>query len=118
MHTHFPHPANRIVVLRVNLPLDTVDREVIPRLIEERADECGPVHLLLEINGLSSAENCALIVESLLPAAKGRYIKKIALVLLEEDMPRAEPLKSQWADIEHRCFSTVQRGEGLAWTEI
>lgn len=104
-------------MLRVNWPLDAVDREAIPRLIEERSREFGPVFLLLEIHDLPNSGNCESLVDSLLPDAENHPIEKLALVVSADNRARLQLPKLRWPNIAVRCFTTAERGDALTWVE-
>ena len=112
MHSYFPHPNDRVVILRSHDEPDSADIETVQGLLKSRIEERGNIFLLLDID--CSEKAFAHWITAILDKISVASIERLAIVGEAVNFRDGEKLASSEAV---RQFTPSQRKQALTWIQ-
>ena len=112
MYTSFPHPNDKLIILRVDGPLSEADRIGIAKDVEDRVRQYGETSILLEFQGVALVECKPLWSDRIT-----RSVVRLAVIMGEGTHGWAQPLIANF-ESEHRAFFVPsEREQTLDWVQ-
>ncbi|MBE2203977.1 MAG: STAS/SEC14 domain-containing protein [Chthoniobacterales bacterium] len=114
MHSHFPHPIDRVIILRVHNEPDSADIETVRSLLENRVKECGSIWVLLDAD--CSEQAFAHWIASSFQEFGTESIERLAIVGKKIKLPTGT-WKMSASPEAVRQFTPAQREQALLWIQ-
>lgn len=112
MYTSFPHPNDKLIILRVDGPLSENDRTEIAKDVEGRVRQYGETSILLEFQGVGIVESIPLWSDK-----TTRLVMRLAVIMGEGTHEWAQPLTGN-VESDHRAFFVPsEREQALDWVQ-
>ena len=117
MHSSFPHPKDRLIILRISGTLDPVDLESIPSLLESRIQEHGQIQMLLEVHDHEEALRCDEWKKAILDPHLESGVERIAIVTASGESAWGQSLAAEFASSQAAHFLSEEREKALSWVQ-
>ncbi len=114
MHSYFPHPNDRVIILRVHNEPDSADIETVRDLLESRVKQHGRVLMLLDAD--CSEKAFASWIAALFDRIGIEGLERFAIVS-EATILSGEGCESLASSEAVRRFTSGQREQALAWIQ-
>lgn len=114
MHSYFPHPNDRVIILRVHNEPDSTDIETVRSLLENRVKECGSIRVLLDADCTEQA--FAHWIAASFPEFGPESIERLAIICEKIKLP-SETWKMSASSEVIRQFTPAQREQALFWIQ-
>lgn len=112
MYTLFPHPSDKLIILRIDGPLTDADRREITNDVEERLRQHGETSILLEFHGSGLVESKPLWSDK-----TARLVSRLAVIVREGTQQWALSLTGNFEAEHHAFFPASERERALDWVQ-
>mgnify|MGYP000857516628 CR=1 FL=1 len=112
MYTSFPHPNDKLIILRVDGPLSEADRTEIAKDVESRVRQYGETSVLLEFHGVAPVESKLLWSDR-----TTRLVVRLAVIRGEGTHQWAQPLTGNFESDQRAFFVPSEREQALDWVQ-
>jgi hypothetical protein len=116
MHSYFPHPKDRLIILRLGGKPDLADREAIPHLLESRIREHGRILLMLDVQNSEDSPDHAW-AHAILRRQTQDGIERLAIVTEGQAGAWVNELSSALVSAEVKHFGPAEHEEALSWVQ-